>query len=166
MGAMMLEQPSLTGCQRLPERRFPGADDPSLLRPPRSADTDPHRGGLRERRLMLQRCARCDRLRFPPGPVCPACGFDKHRWERHGGAATVHSWIRYHRAYLPEYEPLMPYVVVCAQLQDGPRMFGRLCDAGVEPAFGMRLQAIVERCPSDECILGFAAAGVEESGGS
>jgi uncharacterized protein len=155
-----------TGAEKLAERPFPGAGDPSLLRPPRSPDTDPHRDGLRDRRLALQRCSGCSRLRFPPGPVCPACGSDHHRWETHAGAATVHSWIRYHRAYLPEYEPLMPYVVVCAQLDDGPRMFGRLCEDDAEPAFGMRLQAIVERCPSGDCILGFVAAGVEESGGS
>lgn len=146
----------------LEERPFPGAGDPSALRPPRSTDTDPHRDGLRERTLILQRCSHCRRLRFPPGPVCPACGSDEHRWERHDGAASLHSWIRYHRAYLPEYEPLMPYVVVCAQLHAGPRMFGRLCDPA-EPEFGMALRAIVERCPSGECILGFVPAGVEES---
>jgi hypothetical protein len=150
---------------RLPERTFPGAGDPARLRPPRSFDADPHRDGLAAGRLMLQRCARCRRLRFPPGPVCPACGCDEQRWEDHDGVATLHSWIRYHRAYLPEYEPLVPYVVVCAQLRDGPRMFGRLCD-GSAPAFGMALQAIVERCPGSACLLGFAAAGVEESPGS
>jgi uncharacterized protein len=154
------------GAGRLLERPFPGAGDPSRLRPPPSRDTDPHYEGLRERRLMLQRCSRCCRARFPSGPVCPACGSDHHRWEDHAGGASVHSWIRYHRAYLPEYEPLLPYVVVCAQLDDGPRMFGRLCDAGAEPAFGLRLQAIVERCTGGECLLGFAAAGVEESRGS
>jgi hypothetical protein len=162
----MPDRLSSTGAGKLVEHPFPGAGDPSQLRPPRSSDTDPHRDGLREGRLMLQRCSRCCRLRFPPGPVCPACGSDHHRWETHAGAATVHSWIRYHRAYLPEYEPLMPYVVVCAQLDDGPRMFGRLSEDDAEPAFGMRLQAIVERCPSGDCIVAFVAAGMEESGGS
>jgi uncharacterized protein len=162
----MFDRRSEAGAGRLAERRFPGAGDPSQLLPPRSRDTDAHRDGLRAGRLVLQRCSRCCRLRFPPGPVCPACGADENRWEAHSGAASVHSWIRYHRAYLPEYEPLMPYVVVCAQLDDGPRMFGRLCEDDAQPAFGMRLQAIVERCPSGDCLLGFVVAGMEESGGS
>lgn len=162
----MLDERSAISVGPLPERPFPGTGDPSALRAPRSRDTDPHYDALRERRLMLQRCSACCRLRFPPGPVCPACGSDHLRWEEHDGSATVHSWIRYHRAYLPEYEPLLPYVVVCAQLHAGPRMFARLASADAEPVFGMRLQAIVERCPSGECLLGFVPASVEESGGS
>jgi uncharacterized OB-fold protein len=158
--------PETTTPARLAERPFPGAGDPARLRAPANRSTEPHLDGLREGRLMLQRCARCERMRFPPGPVCPACSSEEHRWVRHDGQATVHSWIRYHRAYLPEYEPLMPYVVVCAQLRDGPRMFARLCEDPAEPAFGMELQAIVERCTGGECILGFVAAGMRESGGS
>ncbi len=114
---------------------------------------------------MLRRCAGCGRARHPPAPVCPYCLCAAADWSEVPGTGHVHSWIRYRRAYLPEYEPLMPYVVVCAELDDGPRLFGRLCDRspGREPWSGMPLRAIVERCASGECLLGFVAAVVEES---
>lgn len=143
----------------LEERPFPGTGDPSLLLPDRGEDGAPFADGLRARRLVLQRCEGCERLRYPPGPVCPYCGCPRSRWHELSGQGTVHSWIRYHRSYLPEFEPLMPYALLCVALAEGPRIFGRLCDAGSEPRTGMAVRAIVERCPGGGCILAFAAAG-------
>jgi uncharacterized OB-fold protein len=70
----------------------------------------------------------------------------------------VHSWIRYHRGYLPEFEPLMPYHVLCVALDGGPRMFGRLADDAADPWIGMPVQAIVERFPGGECVPAFVPA--------
>jgi uncharacterized protein len=151
----------------LEQRDFPGAGDPARLLPPASADLAPFLDGLRERRLMLQRCRGCRRLRHPIAPVCPYCRGTEFGWESLAGRGTVHSWIRYRRSYLPEFEPLMPYVVLSVTLAEGPRMFGRLRDAdgdpSVEPHIGMAVRAIVERCPDGRCIAAFVADGVGES---
>ena len=139
-------------------RAFPGAGDPAHLLPPPSRDVAPFWDGLRERRLMLQRCTGCRRARYPVAPVCPYCAGRTFDWQRLSGRGTVHSWIRYHRAYLPEFEPLMPYHVLCVALEEGPRMFGRLVDAAADPWIGMPVQAIVERFPGGECVPAFVAA--------
>lgn len=136
-------------------RDFPGAGDPSRLLPACNDDSAPFWDGLRERRLRFQRCDDCGAARFPVAPVCPHCGARAFAWQPLGGSGTVHSWVRYHRGYLPELEPLLPYCVLCVALDAGPRVFGRLVDAGAQPAIGMAVQAIVERFADGECVLAF-----------
>jgi uncharacterized OB-fold protein len=143
---------------RLTVREFPGSGDPAYLLPPRTGDVAPFWDALREGRLTLQRCRDCGRARFPVAPVCPYCGGRSHDWQPLSGSGTVHSWIRYHRSYLPEFEPLMPYDVLCVALDDGPRMFGRLAGDAGDPWIGMPVQAIVERFPGGECVPAFVAA--------
>ena len=79
----------------------------SGLLPPRTREDAPYWDGLRERRLVLQRCAACRQARFPVAPVCPHCGGLEHAWERLEGSGSVHSWVRYHRSYLPQLEALV-----------------------------------------------------------
>ena len=142
----------------LEQRDFPGSGDPAYLLPPRNDDNAPFWDALRERRLTLQRCRDCDRWRHPVAPVCPYCGGRSHEWQPLRGTGTVHSWIRYHRGYLPEFEPLMPYHVLCVALDEGPRMFGRLAEGSTQPWIGMPVQAIAERFPGGECVVAFVAA--------
>jgi uncharacterized OB-fold protein len=140
---------------RLEIRAFAGAGDPAALMPPQSRQTAPHREALREGRLVLQACDDCGRLRHPVAPVCPYCGGRAFGWRHLSGAGSVHSWVRFHRSYLAEFEPLMPYVVLCVELAEGPRMFGRLAAAATEPFIGMAVRAIAERFPSGECVVAF-----------
>lgn len=149
---------------QLEQRDFPGAGDPARLLPPRTDDLAPFYDGLAGGRLVLQRCRQCGRFRYPLAPRCPYCGAADTGWEALSGHGRVHSWIRYRRSYLAEFEPLMPYVVLSVALAEGPRMFGRLCDAGLEPYIEMPVRAVLERCPGGQLIPAFAADLVEESG--
>jgi uncharacterized OB-fold protein len=145
---------------RLEVRAFPGAGDPSPLLPPRSRLSAPHLDALREGRLVLQACDGCRRLRHPIAPVCPYCGARAFDWRRCSGAGSIHSWVRFRRSYLAQFEPLMPYDVLCVALAEGPRMFGRLAEAGAgaEPFIDMAVRAIVERFPSGQCAVAFLPA--------
>ena len=138
-------------------QEFPGSGDPAYLLPPRNRDVAPFWDALREGRLILQRCGDCGRARYPVAPVCPHCAGRSWDWQPLSGSGTVHSWIRYHRGYLPEFEPLMPYDVVCVALDGGPTMFARLTGAAADPWIGMPVQALVERFPGGECVLAFGA---------
>jgi uncharacterized OB-fold protein len=148
---------------RLEIRAFAGAGDPAALIPPRSLQTAPHRDALRDGRLVLQACDECGRLRHPVAPVCPYCGGRAFAWRQCGGVGSVHSWVRFRRSYLAEFEPLMPYDVLCVELAEGPRMFGRLAGADNEPFIGMAVRAIVERFPSGECVVAFVPADRQPS---
>jgi uncharacterized OB-fold protein len=71
----------------------------------------------------------------------------------------VHSWIRYRRSYLPEFEALVPYVVLSVTLAEGPRIFGRLVDADrgrpPDPYAGMPVEVVFERWPDDGVMYAF-----------
>jgi uncharacterized protein len=126
-------------------REFPGTGEPAALLPPRTAQSAPWLDALAAGRLVVQSCAECGRVRWPIAPVCPWCGGREWGWRECSGAGTVHSWVRYRRGYLPEFEPLMPYMVLCVALAEGPRLFGRLADGGDDPWIGMEVRAVVER---------------------
>ena len=143
----------------LPIRDFAGAGDPSHLLPRRTRQNAPFFDALGAGRLELQRCTGCRHARYPVAPACPRCGCTGARWETLPGTGAVHSWIRYRRSYVPEFEPLMPYVVLCVALDDGPRMFGRLADADGDPAIGDRVRMVVERLPSGEHTMAFIEGG-------
>lgn len=145
-------------------RDFPGTGELAALLPPAAAESAPFFAALAEGRLVLQSCSACERMRSPAAPVCPYCGCETATWREHAGDGVVHSWIRYRRSYLPQFEPLMPYVVVCVALDQGPRLFGRLADDGPDrdPYVGMPVETVVERWPGGEAVHAFTRAREDE----
>jgi uncharacterized OB-fold protein len=135
----------------LPTLPFPGTAELAPLLPPLTEQSKPFFDALRDGRLALQRCAGCDRVRGLVAPVCPYCGNEAFAFEAMSGAGGVHSWIRYRRSYLPAFEALMPYVVLCVALDEGARIFGRLIEdepgASPDPFVGMRVEVVLERWP-------------------
>lgn len=129
----------------LPIREFPAPADLSALLVPPSSSTAFHVNRLKAGVLALQRCRNCRRPRYPIAPVCPFCGGSSFDWAPCGGGGRVVSWVRYPRSYLAAFESLVPYVVLCVELAEGPRLFGRLADRDVEPRIGMKVQTIIER---------------------
>lgn len=79
---------------------------------------------IRNGRMRLQRCADCGAFRYPPGPACPDCGALDSEWTEISGRATLLSWTRFHRQYLPAYPP--PSLVIAVKLEEGPIMVSNL----------------------------------------
>lgn len=100
--------------------------------------------------LVIQKCARCARLRFPPRPMCPYCRSCEHDWEVMSGNARIWSFATPRAPLLPVFEALTPYVVAIAELDEDPllRVIGNLLAAdgssvkGVDVA-GVRIGARV-----------------------
>jgi uncharacterized OB-fold protein len=128
------------------------------LLPGTSHETESFERDLSAGALRLQACLACNRLRYPIAPVCPYCGCDDASWHRVSGLGHIHSWVRYWRAFSPFFEHLVPYVVVCAMLDEGPLLFGRLL-RDRDPQTGARLRAVVERWPGDRFVLAFVQEG-------
>jgi uncharacterized OB-fold protein len=123
---------------------FPGSGPAAALQPPRAGDTAGYYEGLERNVFCLQLCRSCARVRYPLAPACPYCACPEHSWAELDGRGTVHSWVRYHRAFAPAFEALVPYVVLSVQLDAGPRMFGRLASGGEAPT-GTPVEMILER---------------------
>ena len=101
---------------------------PTFLLPELDDDTTPFWEGTARGELLVQRCASCNRLRFPPRPVCPWCRSFDLRWEPMSGRATLWSWVIPHPPLLPAYAELAPYNVIVVALDEDPtiRMVGNL----------------------------------------
>ena len=96
--------------------------------PEPTADSLPYWDGLREHRLVLQRCARCHTVRHYPRPMCAHCHALECDWIEASGRGTVHSWTVSHHAFHPAFKRELPYVTVTVDLEAGVRMMAPLVD--------------------------------------
>ena len=100
------------------------------LAPAISPDTEFFWNGLREHKLLIQRCKGCGTLRNPARPMCPNCrSLD---WEaiESSGRGTVYSYVMPHEPKFPFFE--YPYIVVLVELAEGVRLVSNLCE--IDPA--------------------------------
>ena len=94
------------------------------LHPLTNPESLPYWEGLKERRLMLQRCADCGNVRHYPRPVCSACHSLESDWFEASRRGTVHSWSVSRQAFHPSFKPYLPMTFVTADLEDGVRLIG------------------------------------------
>lgn len=97
--------------------------------------------GVREGRLVIQRCLGCGVLRHYPQPMCPACrslGFD---WAPVSGRGRIYSYTIAHRAFHPAWQAHVPYAIATIELDEGIRM---VCDLLGTPPEAVAIDARVE----------------------
>jgi uncharacterized OB-fold protein len=99
------------------EKPMPDVEDPL---------TAPFWAATAERKLMVQKCGHCGYLRWPPGPLCPECQRAGGDWTEVQPTGTLWSIATYHRALDPAFAGDVPYTVALVELDDGPRMYGRI----------------------------------------
>lgn len=85
--------------------------------------------GVREGRLLIQRCKGCGTLRHPPGPVCEKC--HSFEWDtlQASGRGTVYSFIVMHYPEVPPFDHPNPIGLI--ELEEGTRLIAQL--VGVKP---------------------------------
>jgi uncharacterized OB-fold protein/acyl dehydratase len=110
-----------------PPAAAPADERANVLRPMVSLDTEFFWAGTAAGELRIQHCPTCDRLRHPPGPMCPSCGAEKQDWVVASGRGTVFSYVVHHHPKVPGHTP--PFVVALVELDEGVRMLGELVDA-------------------------------------
>jgi uncharacterized protein len=85
---------------------------------------------IAEGAMQLQQCSHCGRWRYPPGPTCPDCLSTDYAWKPIAGTATILSWARFQRQYLPAYPA--PHTVIAVQLTEGPLMVSHIAQNQVD----------------------------------
>jgi uncharacterized protein len=99
-------------------------------------ESAPYWGALRAHRIVLQRCTACGKHRFPPMPTCPYCGARGREDVEVAGTGRVYSFVRVHRALTPAMAGETPYAVATVELDEGPRMVGRVDESAAAVAIG------------------------------
>jgi uncharacterized OB-fold protein len=126
---------------------------PPLPRPLPDQDSAPFWAGCREGRLLLQVCPDCRAPRYPPRPMCPACGTIGADWVAASGRGKVYSWVVPHHPVHPALVDAVPYGVVLVELDEGPRMVSNLIDTEPdEIAVDQRVEVVFEKV-DDELTL-------------
>lgn len=88
----------------------------------------PFWAGLNEHKLLLQRCARCGKVRYYPRPMCDACHSMDVSWIEASGRGTIHSWTITCHAFHPGFRDDLPYTLATVDLAEGVRMNAQLRD--------------------------------------
>jgi uncharacterized OB-fold protein len=87
-------------------------------------ESTPFWDGLREGKLMLQRCASSGEYLFPPVTFCPG-SLERPEWVRASGRGTIFSWIVVrHPVPRDLYADEVPYIVALVTLAEGCRIPG------------------------------------------
>jgi uncharacterized protein len=100
------------------------------LAPAITPDTQFFWNGLRDNKLLIQRCGGCGQLRHPPRPMCPQCRSLDWEAVESSGRGTVYSYVLPHEPKFPFFD--YPYVVVLVELEEGVRLVSNLTD--IDPA--------------------------------
>ena len=118
---------------------------PALPLPEGDPALAPFFAAAKEGRLVVQRCARCGTLRFPPRELCTSCLSTDVEWAHVSGRGEVFSFNVMHQIYHPAFAKEVPYAVVVVKLAEGPKMISNVVDCPVdEIRIGMPVEAVFE----------------------
>jgi uncharacterized protein len=96
-------------------------------------DSAPFWATLRSHRILLQKCASCGEVRFPPMPGCPNCGASDCNHVTASGLGRIYSWIVVHRPLGSISEADVPCTLATVELDEGCRLLGRFTgDASID----------------------------------
>ncbi|MBR0800363.1 OB-fold domain-containing protein [Bradyrhizobium jicamae] len=111
----------------------------------------PYWGGLRENRLLVQRCAHCGTWQFGPEWLCHRCHAFDPAWTEVEPHGRIFSW---ERAWHPSHAALKqhgPYVAVLVELPHAGniRMVGNLLGDPMQAvAIGAEVEGVFEHHPT------------------
>jgi uncharacterized OB-fold protein len=88
--------------------------------------------------LAIPRCWSCNRWVWYPEAACPACSAPSPVWTAVSGRASLFTWTQVHRALMPGYADMVPYIAAIVTLDEDPalRVVTRIVDAAVEDLEG------------------------------
>lgn len=113
---------------------------PEKPRPQIAPGNQAYWDGLREHRLLIQRCTGCAKLRHYPRPMCDSCYAMTYDWCEVEKRGTVHSWTVTHHPFHPGFKQDLPYITVTADLSVGVRLQAPLLgDGGAALALGLAM---------------------------
>lgn len=99
--------------------------------PQATPETKPYWDGLKQRKLMIQRCRSCRQAYFYPRPFCPHCFSWDVEWFQASGQGKLYSFVINHRT--PPFMGKDPYVIAVVELKEGPRLMSNLVGVAPDP---------------------------------
>ena len=114
--------------------------------------------GVKEHKLVFQKCRQCGRWVHPPRPTCPKCGSFEKEWAPSSGKGTVYSWVTYLDSPHPGFKA--PYSVVLVEMEEGVRLISNMVDTGPdEISIGMPVEVVFDDVSEGLTLPKFRKAG-------
>ena len=101
----------------------------------------------KQRELWLMRCKSCSQAYFYPRPICPNCASRDTEWFQSSGKGTLYAFSIVHRAPMPAFGEMTPYVAAYVELEGGVRFPTNLIDIEADPEhvkIGMACEVVFE----------------------
>ncbi|MFD0825970.1 Zn-ribbon domain-containing OB-fold protein [Neobacillus sp. M.A.Huq-85] len=120
-------------------------------------EAQPFWDGIKEHKLLLQRCKNCEQFVFYPRTFCPH-DLGELEYEEVEAAGKIISYSVVNRCGEPSLIPYLPYVAALIELDCGPKIFGRLVEVPlplVHSIFGQRVKGKFVK-QGEEDMLAFA----------
>ncbi|MCG8670583.1 MAG: OB-fold domain-containing protein [Pseudomonadales bacterium] len=87
-------------------------------------DNEHYWEGLRQGKLLIQRCTSCGTLRHPPQPMCECCQSTEWDTIESTGKGTVYTFTVMHYPEIPPFD--YPNAIVLVDLEEGVRLVSQL----------------------------------------
>ena len=114
--------------------------------------------GVKEKKLLIQKCKGCGKLLHPPRPMCPACQSAEQEYVESSGKGKIHSFVTYNKSFHKGFKA--PYSVVLVELEEGPRLISNTVDIKPEDIeIGMPVEITYEEIDETLTLYKFKKTG-------
>ena len=121
-----------------------------LLRPRIDYDNQGFWEGIKQHRLVFQKCKTCGLIIHRPRHMCPRCNAMDMEWAPSTGKGHIYSWVNfvYVNAAYPGIK--VPYIVAVTEMLEGVRLVANMHDITREEIFvGMPVEVVFEDIADD-----------------
>lgn len=145
----------ITYFKYLPQKKPKGANTQSSgvkkinrVHPVENHDHEHYWQGLRDGKLLIQKCDSCGTLRHPPQPMCEECQSTEWSTIEASGEGEVYT---YTVMYYPEIPPFdYPNVIALIELKEGVRIASQLMDCKPDDVeIGMKVKMKITEVQDD-----------------
>ena len=130
-------------------------DFPEIKVPrPDELDLEFYQAVVKAGALHVQRCNACGTWTHPARYYCPNCSSGDYSFAAASGRATVYSYTVSHMSVEPQWQALVPYVTIVAELEEGPRLVAAAKDIPPDKvAIGMPIRIVPETKSPDFAVF-------------
>jgi uncharacterized OB-fold protein len=116
--------------------------------------SQPFWDGLRQRKVLIQRCRDCSLSFFYPRSNCPRCLSAALDWTEVSGLGRLYTYTVARRPTAPMFQDEAPQKIAVVELDEGPRLTTTLVNVDEKDIqVGMRLRPVFEDVPGREVTL-------------
>jgi uncharacterized OB-fold protein len=121
-----------------------------LLRPRVDFDNQGFWEGIKQHKLVFQKCKVCGLLLHRPRPMCPKCNSMEMEWIPSSGKGHIYSWVNFVYANAAYPGITVPYLVVLVEMLEGVRIISNMHGVTREEIYvGMPVEVVFDDIADD-----------------